>query len=755
MRTASQKLCSRMAYATTVAALALVVASPAAGLPDGRVYELVSSPPGGRDVDVYVQSTMENLTNNQQHGIFARASLPFEVAPSGEAVVYAGDPPVVGGTGNVGGSYGNEYLARRLPGGSWTQTALETEDTGGYVDFSSDLSVGILGGGEVPGAGTPPGYFDWYAHATAGGAEGVYRPFFTATPNRSSLELNFAESSTGYMYAGGNSGTSTVPAFTDLLFETNAGVLEGVFEGEGRLEKELGEAVEREVKEGRDSQFVHYLYDTVAGRPHLVDVLPNGKLAPRATYGSLQEKTSGGPIQPGLTHAISADGSRVFWTWAPNAEEVSGERVEHRSEGLYARENPTQPQSPLDGEECTVPTDACTVQVGPSGSIFQTASADGSKVFFTSANEELYEYNLETHQTIELDPGVKVAGVAGASEDGEYVYYIDAKGDIELWHGGVTTPVASEAGLSGVSPFPPGEGGGGYHNDYITALGSRTAEVTPDGHSLIFMSQQSLTGYDNVVEVEGVPHALDEVFLYEAATGRLTCVSCNPKSEPPVHVEADNSIYELSGQLVGAFFPISGQPTYQPQSITDDGSRVFFDSAEPLVPQDENGWIDVYEWERDGTGSCGSSGGCIYLLSGGTDRENSYLIGPGASGDDVFFISRAQLTRADHGNDDSVVYDARVNGYQPPAPILCSGTGCQGVPPPPPIFSTPASVTFNGAGNLPPPSPPVKVAKRAVKCKAGKKLSHGRCVKVRTAKRKVKGTKKRVKRVIEADRRAR
>lgn len=741
MRTALQNLCSRMTYAIAVATLALVLASSAVGLPDGRVYELASSPPGGRNVDVYVPATLEDVTGTYQlHGIHAFASLPFEVASSGEAVVYAGDPPVTGGTGYVGESLGNEYLARRLPDGGWTQAALEGEDTGDYVDFSNDLSVGILAGGEVPGAGNPPGYTDWYAHATASGVEGAYHPFFTATPDRSSLELGPAETSKSYMlYAGGNSGTSAVPAFTDLLFEANAGVLEG----EGQLEKELGADVEQEISEGRDSEFVHYLYDTVAGRPHLVDVLPDGKLAPGATYGSLEERDAQGFTYPGLTHAISADGSRAFWTLAPRAEQSEGPIV-NRSEGIYVRENPAQPQSPfVNGDECTVPADACTVQVGPSGSIFQTASADGSKVFFTSANEELYEYDLETRETTGLAPGVKVVGVAGASEDGEYVYYIDAAGNVELWHGGVTTLVAAEAGLGGVSPFGQGEASGGFHNDYITDLGSRTAEVTPDGRSLIFMSQKSLTHYNNVLEVEGVPQALDEVFLYEAATGGLTCVSCNPSGEPPVPVEADITIEQQAGQPAGAFFPLGGHPTGQPQSITADGSRVFFDSTEPLVPQDKNGWIDVYEWERDGMGSCRTSGGCIYLLSGGVDRENSYLIGSSASGDDVFFISRAQLTRADHGNDDSVVYDARVDGYQPPAPSLCSGTGCQGVPPPPPIFATPPSVTFNGVGNFPPPPPPVvkKSTKKAVKCARGKRRSHSKCITTHHRKKKTKAKK--------------
>ena len=48
MRTALQNLLGRMTWAAAVATLALVVASPAAGLPDGRVYELVSPPRVGK-----------------------------------------------------------------------------------------------------------------------------------------------------------------------------------------------------------------------------------------------------------------------------------------------------------------------------------------------------------------------------------------------------------------------------------------------------------------------------------------------------------------------------------------------------------------------------------------------------------------------------------------------------------------------------------------------------------------------------------
>jgi hypothetical protein len=184
--------------------------------------------------------------------------------------------------------------------------------------------------------------------------------------------------------------------------------------------------------------------------------------------------------------------------------------------------------------------------------------------------------------------------------------------------------------------------------------------------------------------------------------------------------------------------PVSDSLTdYQPRVISDDGSRVFFDSIEPLVPRDDNGFVDVYEWERAGSGSCREAqssvtGGCVFLLSGGQSTDNSYLIDASASGDDVFFVSRADLVRSDRGDGD-VLYDARVGGVEPLAEGSCSGAGCQGAPPAPPIFSTPASVTFEGNGN---PLP------EALACKKGFVEKNGQCVKKVVKKKKKTGKKK-------------
>ena len=125
-----------------------------------------------------------------------------------------------------------------------------------------------------------------------------------------------------------------------------------------------------------------------------------------------------------------------------------------------------------------------------------------------------------------------------------------------------------------------------------------------------------------------------------------------------------------------------------------------------LVPEDTNGRQNVYEWEREGTGrrtaAAAVNGGCIYLLSGGTSEADSWFIGASESGNDVFVASRAHLAPQD-GNDAFNLFDARVGGVQPVTEPLYTGTGCQGPPEPAPTFATPASVTFAGVGNFPPP----------------------------------------------------
>jgi hypothetical protein len=210
-------------------------------------------------------------------------------------------------------------------------------------------------------------------------------------------------------------------------------------------------------------------------------------------------------------------------------------------------------------------------------------------------------------------------------------------------------------------------------------------------------------------------------------------VSCDPTGAAPVATEF-NRYPPSSGTPIGGFFPITKVNYFraQPRAIAANGSRVFFDSGEPLVPQDVNGWLDVYEWERNGTGSCHQPSGCTYLLSGGTRSESSYLLGASSTGDDAFVITSGQLVAPDH-NETFDVYDARAGGASPsPEAALCSGEGCRGPAGSPPSSpSLPGSSLFSGS---PDPSP--------VKCRTGQGRKHGKCVKKKAKKNRHHGKSK-------------
>jgi hypothetical protein len=339
------------------------------------------------------------------------------------------------------------------------------------------------------------------------------------------------------------------------------------------------------------------------------------------------------------------------------------------------------------------------VSAGPAK--YWTASANGRYAFYTEG-VDLYRFDVASGERLALTSSGGVQSVAGASEDGEYVYFTataalagangESKspvvGQVNLYlrHAGATTFIAQTSPINGAEEAPG-------------------TEVTPDGHSMVFMSSQSLTGYENM--------GMIEVFVYDQGTGRLVCASCDRSGEaPPVN----------AGNGTAAYLPAHSPGVYQPRWISEDGSRVFFDSNEPLVAQDRNGKQDVYEWERDGAGSCRHSNGCVYLLSGGSSTDNSYLLDASANGNDVFIVTRAQLAPQDQ-NEFFDLYDARVGAVPPPVPPQCSGTGCQGLPGAPPIFATPSSVTFNGVGNFPPPASGSAVKSRARSLTNAQKLA--------------------------------
>jgi hypothetical protein len=417
----------------------------------------------------------------------------------------------------------------------------------------------------------------------------------------------------------------------------------------------------------RDAHGVPYLYEWKDGQITPVGVLPSGSAptggAAAGPGGALIEHelgagNLGGPASGFYTQdTISEDGSRVFFS------DIGTGRI-------YVRE----PQA-----ERTIP-------VSEGEAYWRAATPDGRFVFYTEGEGEesnLYRFDVESETREALTSGsTDVRGTLGISGDGAYVYFAAGGGigetgvDLYEWHDGATTLIS----------------GGLMETDWLG--GERSSQgnkglmkhVTPDGVTVLFSSRSPLTGYENAGHIE--------LYLFDAAGGTLTCVSCNPSGVPAT---SDAEVTGISGEL-GVVLAPAGRDSFLTRNMSADGRRVFFQTKEALVPQDTNGQTDVYEWE----------GGHVYLISTGQSSSPSYLGDTSADGNDVFFFTRQALVGQDQDNN-SDIYDARVGGgiaaQNPATPVApCAGEACLAAPGAPPAFGVSSSAAFSGTGNLTPPT---------------------------------------------------
>jgi hypothetical protein len=447
------------------------------------------------------------------------------------------------------------------------------------------------------------------------------------------------------------------------------------------------------------------------------------------------------------------------------------------------RENADQQQSAIAGGVCSEPAKACTVEVG--NGVFQTASADGSRVFF-SGGGHLYEYDLERSEgqrLVDLTGPAELLGVPGASEDGSEIYFV-AKGDLT----GNATNAAGQRAVAGqpnlylhaggatgfIATLSPTDNPSWDHN-----LVGLTSRVSPDGHWLAFMSQRSLTGYDNRDAASGMSD--EEVYLYHGPAGggqgELVCASCDPTGSRPHGIEyeklQESGLVSGDGVWSGSWLAanVPGwtrygliEALYQSRYLSDSG-RLFFNSSDALVPQDVNGTEDVYEYEPQGVGSCTASSalyapasdGCIDLVSSGSSPQESAFMDASENGDDVFFLSVAQLAGQD-SETGRKLYDAHACSSESPCPPppsppppACEGDACQS-PASAPSDPTPGSLTFQGPGNMSPTTAPPVVRAKAVAQSRGEKLAKALKACGKRAKRQRHACEKRVRQADHASR---
>ncbi len=474
------------------------------------------------------------------------------------------------------------------------------------------------------------------------------------------------------------------------------------------------------------------LYERAGGQLRFLCILPNGKASTQPCSAGVGSGANGlgSGLRSTVHNAISSDGSRVYWT---AAEEGPGT--------IYLRENADQEQSEVTAGKCTEPEKACTVAV--SGTVtdesarYWAAAADGSKAIFSieaagsSLNGNLYEFDAADGKAQPI--AGKVAGVVGASEDASRVYFVSS----EMLSGANSQGKAPSAGKPNLYLYDAGEGG---NYSFIATLASvdvdtvlyspvatvpshHAARVSGNGRHLAFMSAASPTGYDNIDAANGEADA--EVYLYDAGSARLTCASCNPSGARPLGRRFNAGGNAYVG--VAAQIPAWQSSLYATRVLSDDGSRLFFESTDALLPADTNGAKDVYEWEAPGGGDCSEESpayfpaneGCIALISSGQSPSSSEILDASPDGSDVFITTASSLLPQDYGLVD--IYDARAGGGYPPhaaTPPACEGEACQG-PLAPPNDPTPASSSFQGAGNV--VEAPKKKTHKAKKKKAHKK----------------------------------
>jgi DNA-binding beta-propeller fold protein YncE len=656
-------------------------------LPGCRAYELVSPP--------------DKIGNN-----VVIASERTQAAADGNAAIFAS----LGGFGDVRGTgVAVDYMSIRDPAGSptgWVThsitpregplpiiSALRESDPVYEGELSPDLSRGVLRNGwpltedpvvakvgnlylrddlRDPG----PGSYQLLSSCPACGETVIPSPVFGSTWRERLPHLAGASADFGH-----------------VVFESNLGLTADAT-ADGSPETPVN------------------LFESDHGTVRLVGLIPppdQTSCTGAACEPALNSQAGRGAVnRVYVPRMISADGSRVFFTVPPAAEGYEG--------ALYMRED-HQTTVQINASERTdcADHDPCSGTPEPLGTpgpaIFRGASLDGSRAFFESPDvltddansggqNKLYMYEADApagHRLQLIAGGDSAAGngavegVIGASEDGHYAYFVGhgsfvagqpvgtQNRGVYVWHDGVTRYIGGED-IDTQENVPLFVGLGGY-----------AARLSADGQQLLFVKRQKgiapgLTGYDQGTCAATGGGGCLELYLYDARSDHLSCVSCAADGSPATSDALDHErVHSSAANLI----------THLNRTVAGEGRYVFFSTAQALVREDTNGTWDAYVYD--------TSTGEQRLLSSGTSNAPSYFLEASADGRDAFFATAQRLVGWDvDANYD--LYDARVGGGLPePPPITsnCTGETCQPNVAPPGA-STPASSSFQGPGN---PSP--------------------------------------------------
>lgn len=681
---------------------------PAAELPDRRVWELV--------------------TPVNKHGGLVQPPDPsyglIRAAQHGGAIAYTSSTPIVAEAPSSRAPEASTDLSRR-EGGSWSTEDLGTprsnvpvgakEENGTeYKAFSSDLSTALV--------------------QPAMGAFEPDEPPLSPEATETTDYLRDIEPSAGACVPVPSSCyQALVSPGDDLTAMPFGDRFEWLYATPDSHHVVLSSSValtgEGAVGSGEEALYEwNYVPPSHTGEPpsgalDRISIAPAGEEAAAGGEPRLGESPGAG-VQASIRNAVSDDGSRAFWAGTGRELYVrdvpKGETL--RIDTPEAGQDPTEARAVFR----IANTEGTRVFFTDGSRLTADATSDEEEIERGEAGQEYLSEDLYVcelgEQTDKLgciggltdlsadvaspDESASVQGVVGASEDGSTIYFV-ADGDLAPGAG----PGHCGAGITPTEQDEEREGKGGVltcnlyvahrgedgweqprfiarlterdRSDWSATLPAEglTSRVSPDGDYLAFMSSTSLTGYHNRDADSGV--ADEEVYLYDLGTDRLVCASCDPTGAPPVGLHEsprevpplidEHSTWQdqsLAANISGWVGASQYTGSYLARNLSDSG-RLFFNGVDPLVPAARNGKADVYEYEPDHVGTCGSESGCIALISSGASDQESAFMEASEGGEEAFILTSAKLSAqdADTAYD---VYDARVCSEASP---------CEGAPP--------------------------------------------------------------------------
>jgi hypothetical protein len=527
---------------------------PSASLPDCRAYELVSP-----------------LDKNNGDLASPRFEVIDQASSDGEAITFASlnafaDP--------ASAPFFSQFMAERGAGGWATRSISAPRSSVSLIlgsalwspfkYFSEDLCEGwLLQDTDVPLAeGAPPGFASPYRrHGLRGGCGAPgYELLSSVLPPGHEPELEKGK-------------------YVPLIQGFSADGSIAVLSANAPLTEDASSAL---ANEDDGQQFgIYQLYLAKEGELHLLSVLPGGEAAD--THSALGTHQKTGPTQfyfreDSVHHAVSDDGSRVFWTETGDKSSYQENAAGGYGPGkLYLRLNPAQPQSAFAHGSATGTgkLTAGSNQVGAlktTGGTFevgQTISASGIPAGTTITAVAPTSLTLSANAT-KTQTNVPLTATSACTEP----------------EAACTLPVSAEAeALPGTGP-------------------ARFLGATPDGSMAIFSSGEGLYEFDVEKALAGeaatslITHKVKGIMGMSTDASRIYLVSNEDLDEGATADKPNLYLYERGAGFtfiatlsstatisLGDEGPIRAEPFFRTSRVTPDGLHAAFTSSNSALAQ--------------------------------------------------------------------------------------------------------------------------------------------------------------------------